>query len=761
MNLSKRIALTSSVILVFFFFTIVVSMWTTQVSRQKVSQLQSVIRTQYLVADISQQLKELNTRLKVLDAVASAQEKNELDTEEQTGLLKSILATGNTLRILREIAGQSITEQLSGVEPAEAIIDQWKKLIGHAEESGQPVQIYSLLAFGSAFEEAGSLLKKDGLLLRSLSSDLNIAIDEAEELINRVSLLVFLVSAMIALVLIYFLIKHTQKSLSQLRRGTKEWSSGNLTHRIPVTGKGDLSDLGRAFNAMAEKLDSTMEQAHEERQRANKANRAKSGFLAKMSHELRTPMNAIIGYSEMMLEDIEDGVEMDPQEIEADLDKIHAAGKHLLGLINEVLDLSKVESGKMGLYNEQADLRQLIDDVSNTVRPLIEKYNNSLDINFDMDDRNVRIDITKFRQIMMNLLSNAAKFTRDGNITIEANRFSDKEIDTVAISVTDTGIGMTPAQLEVVFEEFTQADDSTTREFGGTGLGLTICKRFAELMQGRIEAQSTPGVGTRFTFVVPAIAIDVETDEIAASEDDETPTADSNGLARVLVIDDDDSSLELSKRILSRHGYSILTANSGATGIELAIEQHPDIIVLDVIMPEMDGWQVLEKLRQLPSTADIPIIMQSMLSERELGLAMGADDYLTKPVDNSELPYAVNKLLPAPSLKQGVLIIEEGSAIEKLLAENRSDKDYEVHHTSDLNKAGRWMSEKQFGIILVGQHSEMDAVSRFMETVERSETSGHTPMLLLNSIQLETMDADQLLSFIRIHQGAKEAPEPA
>ena len=230
-------------------------------------------------------------------------------------------------------------------------------------------------------------------------------------------------------------------------------------------------------------------------------------------------------------------------------------------------------------------------------------------------------------------------------------------------------------------------------------------------MQGRIEAQSTPGVGTRFTFVVPAIAMDIEADDNAASEDDETPTTDSKGLARVLVIDDDDSSLELSKRILSRHGYSILTANSGATGIELAIEQHPDIIVLDVIMPEMDGWQVLEKLRQLPSTADIPIIMQSMLSERELGLAMGADDYLTKPVDNSELPYAVNKLLPAPSLKQGVLIIEEGSAIEKLLAENRSDKDYEVHHTSDLNKAGRWMSEKQFGIILVGQHSEMDAVS--------------------------------------------------
>jgi len=600
----------------------------------------------------------------------------------------------------------------------------------------------------------------DGFLLRSLSSDLNIAIDEAEAVISRVFLLVFLVSAMITLVLTYFLIRHTQKSLTQLRRGTKEWSSGNLTHRIQVTGKGDLSDLGRAFNAMAEKLDSTMEQAHEERQRANKANRAKSGFLANMSHELRTPMNAIIGYSEMMLEDIEDGVEMDPQEIEADLEKIHAAGKHLLGLINEVLDLSKVESGKMGVYNEQADLRQLIEDVASTVQPLVEKYDNSLDINFDMEDRTVHIDITKFRQIMMNLLSNAAKFTRDGSITIEANRFIDKDIDTVAISVTDTGIGMTPAQLEMVFEEFTQADDSTTREFGGTGLGLSICKKFAELMQGRIEADSTPGTGTRFTFVVPAIAVDVEPGDIDVSEDDVTQITDSGGLARVLVVDDDDSSLELSKRILSRHGYSVITANNGVSGIELAEEQHPDIIVLDVIMPEMDGWQVLEKLRQLPSTTDIPIIMQSMLSERELGLAMGADDYLTKPVDNSELPNAVKKLLPAPNLKQGVLIIEEGSAIKKLIAENRSDEDYEVHHSGDLDEASRWMSEKEFGMILVGQHSKMDAVSKFMETVERSDAFGHTPLLLLNSIQLETMDTDQLLSFIRIHQGLKGAPEP-
>ncbi len=766
MNLSKRIALTSSVILVFFFFTIVVFMWSTQVSREKVSQLQSVIRTQYLVGDISQQLKELNIRLKVLDTVALAQDKTELNITEQTNLLNSVIATGKSIETLRVTSGSTISEQLNGIESAEEIINQWKELINYAMEVDRPVQLYSMVAFGSAFDEAETSLEKDGTLLRTLSSSLNVEIDEAEALTNRISMVVFLLSALIALVLAYSLIRYTQKSLAQLRQGTKEWSSGNLTHRIQVTGKGDLSDLGRAFNAMAEKLDTTMQQAHAERQRADKANRAKSGFLANMSHELRTPMNAIIGYSEMLLEDIEDGVEMDMQEIESDLQKIQSSGKHLLGLINDVLDLSKVESGKMGVYNEQTDLQKLVDDVASTVQPLVEKYDNTLSTSFDLEDSSVCTDVTKFRQILMNLLSNAAKFTRGGKITIETRRYLEQGVDTVSVAVCDTGIGMTPAQLDKVFEEFTQADDSTTREFGGTGLGLSICKKFAHLMHGRIDVESTPGEGTCFTFIVPAIAEPTETGDAARSESDHVGTADNaettdiNGLAKVLVVDDDASSLEISKRILAKRGYSVITADNGATGIELALEQHPDIIVLDVIMPEMDGWQVLEKLKAQPATKDIPIIMQSMLSERELGLAMGADDYLTKPVDKSDLPNAVRKLLPALNLDKGVLIIEEGSTITELIEESRGDETYEVRQTSDLTEANQWILEREFGIILVGRHSEMDTVSKFMERVERSEEYGNTPILLLNSIQLESMNTDQLLSFIQIHQGSKGILEP-
>ncbi|MCW8924993.1 MAG: ATP-binding protein [Xanthomonadales bacterium] len=752
MNLSKRISLTSSLILVFYFFTVVVFLWSTKVSRELVDHLQSVIRSQYLVNDVSQQLKDLNTRLKVLEAVASAQAKRELDEGEQKDLLASVERIGKSVIKLRVTAGDDLTKRITGIDMASSIISQWRDMIARAEESDSPVQLYSLVAFGSDFAEAEKKLANDGVALRSLAFELNRDIDEAEALINRVSMLVFLISALIALTLIYFLIRYTTRSLAQLRRGTREWSKGNLAHRVWVKGKGDLAELGQSFNAMAEKLDATMEQAHRERQKAHEANQAKSGFLANMSHELRTPMNAIIGYSEMILEDIEDGEELEPKEIQADLEKIHSAGKHLLGLINEVLDLAKVESGKMVVYNEVTDLEQMVKDVTSTVQPMVSKYENSLDTVLELDDREIRTDVTKFRQILMNLLSNAAKFTRGGKISVTARRFMENGVDTVSIAIADTGIGMTEEQLAKVFDEFTQADDSTTREFGGTGLGLAICKKFAELMGGRIDVESTPGEGTCFTFVVPAIAADAEPEEEAAVGGSEDEAAQIDGLATVLVIDDDETSRQLSRRILSKRGYSVITADGGAAGIEVARERQPDIIVLDVLMPGMDGWQVLESLRETPETTDIPIIMQSMLSERELGLSLGADDYLTKPVDKSNLPNAVHKLLPRIRLEEGVLIIEDDSKLAGLLAEAHGEEPFELKQTADLEEAEEWMSQHHFGIILIGKHAEMDAVSAFMGQVRRSQEHGDVPMVLLNSIDLESMDADQLLSFIQVHQ---------
>ncbi len=271
-------------------------------------------------------------------------------------------------------------------------------------------------------------------------------------------------------------------------------------------------------------------------------------------------------------------------------------------------------------------------------------------------------------------------------------------------------------------------------------------------MQDRIEVESTPGEGSCFTFIVPAIAVDLEKDEPAETCVNDSEPAQMEGLATVLVVDDDESSREISRRILSKRGYSVICADDGESGIKLACEQHPDIIVLDILMPGMDGWQVLERLREIPETADIPIILQSMLSERELGLSLGANDYLTKPVDKSDLPNAVRKLLPKLRLAEGVLVIEESTNLADLLSQAQGEEPFETRQTADLDEALEWMSERRFGTILVGKHSQMDEVAKFMGRVKRSEDYGDTPLVLLNSIELESMDADQLLSFIRINQ---------
>jgi len=210
--------------------------------------------------------------------------------------------------------------------------------------------------------------------------------------------------------------------------------------------------------------------------------------------------------------------------------------------------------------------------------------------------------------------------------------------------------------------------------------------------------------------------------------------------------------LDISRRILSKRGFSVITANRGETGLGLAVEKQPDIVVLDVIMPEMDGWQVLEKLRDIPETANIPIIMQSMLSERELALAKGADEYLTKPVDQSDLTNAVRKLLPEPSLGRGLLVIEDGSRVKDLLQAANNHVTYDLLHTADLKQADTWAQEREFGIIIVGQHPEMENVSKFMEKVAGASDTPPTPVLLLNSIQMESLDSEQLLSYINLHQ---------
>jgi len=378
---------------------------------------------------------------------------------------------------------------------------------------------------------------------------------------------------------------------------------------------------------------------------AEGANRAKSTFLANMSHELRTPLNAIIGYSEMLAEEARDSGN---DEYVPDLEKIQRAGSHLLGLINTVLDLSKIEAGKMDLYLETFDVPSMLREVTATIQPLIQQKANQLVVEATDDLGEMHADVTKVRQTLFNLLSNASKFTENGTITLTATRETVDEVPWITFAVADTGIGMNAEQLGKLFQAFTQADVSTTRKYGGTGLGLVITRRFCQMMGGDITVQSTEGVGTTFVMHLPAHVGELVPALIADTTPGvTTPLAAGTGQT-ALVIDDDPAARDLLETFFHKEGFAVAVATTGPEGLRLARELRPAIITLDVMMPGMDGWEVLQALQAGEGTSEIPIVFltaRAELRDRAQGLELGGIDYVTKPFNPVELAPLVNGLL--------------------------------------------------------------------------------------------------------------------
>lgn len=429
----------------------------------------------------------------------------------------------------------------------------------------------------------------------------------------------------------------------------------------------EIQTLVLAFDAMIKTIDDNIthrEQINAEllaaKEIAEEAAQAKSTFLAKMSHELRTPLNAIIGYSEMLEEEcLEDGMEQH----RSDLHKIHSAGHHLLALINEILDLSKIEAGKMELYVEEVNIHATVNDVEATLRPALLN-GNTLTVSCPKNLGTMNTDQTKLRQILFNLLSNANKFTNEGTITVAVAKAEQNNVPGVEFSVTDTGIGLSPEHIEKIFQEFSQADASTTSKYGGTGLGLSISKRFCEMMGGNISVESMQGVGSKFTVFLPMKlpthfkGADLTLDEI----DDLAEFSPCDGACKVLVIDDDPAVRELIMRFLFKEGFHAIGAASGEEGLKRAKEIKPAAITLDVLMPGMDGWTVLIRLKADPELSDIPVIVASILDEKDLGFSLGASDFITKPIDRERLMSAVHSLCNKEQVGTALVVEDDEDA---------------------------------------------------------------------------------------------------
>ena len=507
------------------------------------------------------------------------------------------------------------------------------------------------------------------------------------------------------------------------------------------------------------RLSKSLAQGEEARLQAEDANRAKSAFLANMSHELRTPMNAIIGYSEILTEDCE---EMEPEEIRDDLNKVLSSAKHLLGLINSVLDLSKVEAGKMTIFAEDISLSALINEVLASVEPLISKNNNelSLELNHSEDDL-VNVDVTKLKQIILNLTSNACKFTESGVVKITSRLFQNESGERLQISVCDSGIGMTKDQLGRLFQDFSQADESTTRKYGGTGLGLALSRRFSQMMLGDIIVTSEVNIGSQFTIDLPRYYSDQKSRPssdlsgsspelpIDATKDQsksDYPTVAS--LGKVLIIDDDAPTREVIERHLRGDGYAVMSACNGSEGLQSARTWKPDLIALDINMPGKNGWQVLEEIKKDEYLFDTPVVLISKDAEGVNLNSVYEQAYcLAKPIDWALLDGILSQFANrAGSEKPYFLLIAAQIELLDKLNDVFRNSDYRVETVSDESAALSLIAKVRPTLIIVDMSTQDFNGVAFIESLHRNPSAVHLPVVMMNTQDLPDSDQRRLQS---------------
>jgi len=521
--------------------------------------------------------------------------------------------------------------------------------------------------------------------------------------IVMISLLVSLMMALFISRIMTHPLEHFTHLIEQVRAGYRDI-------RVDIKGTCEWRILGKRFNAMLDAIKTSENKSQKALQNAQATSIAKSRFLANMSHELRTPLNAILGYSEMLQEELD---ALGETELSNDIKKIYSAGKNLLNLINDILDLSKIEAGKMELYIETFYLPNMVDDIVHTINPLLIKNQDTLEVHYNNELGEMQADLTKLRQILLKLLSNASQLNEQKdvlsiNISRETDEEDEEKKDWIIFQVQDNGIGLNEKQKTQLRQLFEQSDAPTSHPMSGSGLGLAVTNHFIKMMGGEIKVDSKLGKGSTFTVRLPAIVSSTQETLNLNSQQEDMAVLEEGGI--VLVIDDDVEAREMLQRYLSKSGYQVEVAESGEEGLRLAKKILPDIITLDVMMPNMDGWEVLSHLKEDAELALIPVIILSMMEDKSVAYSLGASDYLLKPITREQLSKVLQKYhFSQHESAHLVMIIDDDPVNRDMVARMLRKAGYRVGKVEDGRIALNYIEKKQPDLILLDlQMPEMD-----------------------------------------------------
>jgi signal transduction histidine kinase/DNA-binding response OmpR family regulator len=505
-----------------------------------------------------------------------------------------------------------------------------------------------------------------------------------------------------------------------------------------------------------EKKNQDLNKAYREVEELNKsvteANRLKSEFLSNMSHELRTPLNSILALSSILLARMDGDLN---EEQEKQLKIIEKSGKNLLRLINDILDLSKIDSGRMDIFNAEYAVHDFAESLRMTILPMLKET----DLEFHIDvEEGIDIhstDENKLKQILLNLISNAIKFTPKGSVTLQVRRT--KFDDVLEYAVKDTGIGIDPSNFETIFDPFRQIDGSATRKYGGTGLGLAVTKRLVELLGGKIGVESELGKGSTFKFILPAkhrgmdpsllsdkeIAGMISKEKIQNELPEEQEIILDPNKKTIMVVDDDSEFLYVMNKYITEGHYQMIAVNKSETVMEKAIKYNPDVITLDIMMPKKDGWEILQELKRTSQTKDIPVAIVSMIDNKKLGYSLGTSDYIVKPVAQDMLLKRLNKLSEERGLKK-ILIVDDDLSQAELVEEILESDDFISEVATSGEMAIQLAKRKHYDLVILDLLMPQIDGFAVLKNLQSDALTEKMPVLVLTGKLLTQEDQKKL-----------------